>query len=146
MTEDIDAAERVAAEIAKLPRCFKLRGFPGDYFRPSLQTSHLNDNGSVTICLEVFKQEGDWMEHTKGTLREILRDMVEINGDMRFASYEEVDLFLGRGEQPDLHLQEKLEEGPPSVSRIINGEYVFGFMVNGEFVPSIAHEKEDEDH
>ena len=55
MTEDIDAAERVAAEIAKLPRCFKLRGFPGDYFRPSLQTSYINDNGSVTICLEVFK-------------------------------------------------------------------------------------------
>lgn len=111
MTKDIEAEDRVVAEIATLPRVFKLRGFPGDYFRPSLQTSNINEDGDVTICLQVFKQEGDWIDHSTGTLREILREMVETSGDMRFASYEEVDIFLGRGEQPDLHLQEKLEEG-----------------------------------
>ncbi len=135
MTADIEAEDRVAVEIARLPRVFRLRSFPGDYFRASPQASYINDNGGVTISLQLFKREDDWTDHSESTLWEILRDMLEISGDMRFASNQEVDLFLGRGEQPDLHLQELLEEGPLSVSRIVDGGFVFGIMEHGEFVP-----------
>ena len=46
MTADIEAGDRVAAEIAKLPRVFMLRSFPGDYFRASPQASYGSPAGS----------------------------------------------------------------------------------------------------
>ncbi len=103
--------ERIDAEIAKLPTAFKLRGFPGEYFRPSRSASYVSDNGGVTIYLQKFFAERDWRDHSKGTLREILKELIEFSGDRKFSSDAQVEAYLAKfGEQPDQHLLDKLEE------------------------------------
>lgn len=93
----------------------------------------------MILRLETFSRdpqgEDVWTEHSELSLREVVRQLLDYDGDRRFASSEEVDAYLGEGEQPDLHLLERLEEGPLSVSRIIDGEVVFGHMDGDTFVP-----------
>ncbi len=103
----------IDAEIAKLPGVFKLRGFPGEYFRVSRVASYLGDAGAV-IYLQIFSRADNghavWKDHSKGSLREILRELIELSGNRRFKNADEVDAFLTGGEQPDQHLLAKLEE------------------------------------
>lgn len=107
--------ERILLEIARLPRAFKLRGFPGEYFRANPDASFIQDKVKlgdpdvVIIYLQVATGPDTWADHSKGTLREILLEMLDTSGDKRFASAEAVEKFV-HGEQPDQHLLAKLEE------------------------------------
>jgi len=70
--------ERVFAAIAKFPKRFGLRGFPGDVFRCSATDSYVNDDGIVTIYLERLspQRESFWLAHSKGTEVEIQREII----------------------------------------------------------------------
>lgn len=73
----IDAQSMIAAVIRELPEEFNLRGFPGERFRPSVQSSYVNDYGFVTIYLQI-KRDDRWLDHSKGSLAEIRRELVNL--------------------------------------------------------------------
>lgn len=106
--------QMVAAEVAKLPKVFRLRGFPGEYFRPDERDSFVNDNGGVTIYLHVQKGE-KWVAHSKGSLREILGQLVEVSGDRRFDNVAQVEEFL---RTPEHRVRDVLAIGAASIDYV----------------------------
>ena len=75
---------RVAADAGEVPATFGLRGFRGDVFRVNLQSSYINDAGTVVLYTDVWSRAG-WVSFAKGPLVELrpqvstpqLRDVVE---------------------------------------------------------------------
>lgn len=71
-------------ECAKLPQEFGLRGFPGETFRASRTASYVGDQGKVVIYLSIrveYLDQGTrikWVDHSKGSLEEIKREMVRL--------------------------------------------------------------------
>lgn len=61
---------------SKFPATFGLRGYPGDLFRCSEQSSYINDYGKVTIYTERQAKDGTWQAFAKGSVAELLREVV----------------------------------------------------------------------
>jgi hypothetical protein len=57
---------------------FKLKGFPGELFRVNAQTSYVNDKNEVVLVLQRYLKgsDGIWKDFCKGTLYEILSEVV----------------------------------------------------------------------
>ena len=66
---------QIEEEANKLPPVFSLRAFPHDNFRVSLASSFVNDYGTVTLYLEV-QREDRWVSFAKGSLSEIQCQMI----------------------------------------------------------------------
>ncbi len=74
MTND----DKIAEVLARFPKAFGLRGFPGDVFRCSTRASYINDAGGVTVYTE-RRVDGDvWQDFAKGTECELRAQLVRI--------------------------------------------------------------------
>ncbi len=64
------------AAIAKFPPTFGLRGFPGETFRVSRDSSYVS-GGSVMLYTEILRG-GIWLDFAKGTPAELRSQIVEL--------------------------------------------------------------------
>lgn len=62
--------EKIEAAIAKFPPTFGLRGFPGDTFRISLESSFIDDSGKVVLYTQRH-DKGHWVDFAKCSIGEL---------------------------------------------------------------------------
>lgn len=69
---------KISAVIAKFPKTFGLRAFPGDTFQISLRNSYIGNNDNIQLYTQILGKNGEWDDFAKGTEDELRREMVKI--------------------------------------------------------------------
>lgn len=72
-----ETQEAVTRAMAQFPSVFGLRSFPHEIFRISKQYSYFNDSDVLMLYTEI-KKKGEWLSFSKGTVRELLMNVVEL--------------------------------------------------------------------
>ena len=69
--------KKVSDAIARFPKTFGLRAFPGKTFQISPQSSFVGDGGNVQLYTQVLK-DGKWLDFARGTEDELRKEVIKL--------------------------------------------------------------------